>query len=151
MSNWNDANYDDVQESKDFGAIKPTTTRLRVRDVKEETVEGSTYGSVVKLFTEFVEPDAVEPYDVNESPSAPIVNLYNHTPGARGMLKRTLEAHGIDYEEFKGAGDKLEFLRERLVGAEADAKITVALKNKKTGEDLKRPRNEVSYIVNANA
>lgn len=144
----NDHDYNDVQESKDFGAVKKVTTQLRVREVTiEKAPDGKTYGEFVQLLTEFVDPSSVESIDPTDQASAPIVKLYFHTPGARGMAKRALEAHGIDWNEYVGAADKEAFLIERLAGQEATAKITVQTHRKDTGEELENPRNQVSYVA----
>lgn len=148
----NDLDFGAVEESKDFGAVKPTATRLRVREITYKKVEGKDYDGYFSVFNEFVNPETVEAYDPTLVPSAPIDNLYIHNQGSLGFLRRFVESHGGDWGEYttidKG-GDVIAQINERLqklVGTEAEAKITIQLKDK-DGNELDSPRNRVSYKV----
>ena len=146
MSNLNDIDLSGVEESKDFGAVKAVATRLRIREITRQRVEGKPYDSYFRVLTAFVDPSAVEAVDPTTTPSGPIVNLYTHNQGSLGALRRFIEAHGFAWADFVGSSDREGFLQS-LVGAEADAKISLVTKNIKTGEELNSPRNEVRYKV----
>jgi hypothetical protein len=141
----NDIDMSNVEEPKDFGAVKPCQTRLRIAKVDWVDVPEKGYKGYYNLQTEFVDPASIEPYDASETPSAPFIKLYFHTPGALGMAKRALLALGLNWDEFVNSPDRDGYM-QNLVGAEADAKITVQTKRKDTGEDIK-PRNEARLLV----
>lgn len=145
MSNLNDIDLSQVEESKDFGAVKTTTTRLRIKEITKEAAKpGKEYSHYFRVLTEFVDPSIVEAVDPATAVSAPIVNLYVHNPGSLSVLRRFIEAHGYKWADFVGSVNREEFLQS-MVGAEATAKITLQTKNTQTGEDLDSPRNEVKY------
>ena len=141
----NDVDMSGVEEPKDFGAIKTTITRLRIKEIeKVDAAAGKAYTDYFRVLTELTDPSSVESVDPNNTPSSPIVNLYYHNAGSLQVLRRFIEAHGFSWSDFVGASDKEAFL-QNLVGAEADAKIILVTKNNQTGEELDNPRNDVRY------
>lgn len=142
----NDVDMSGVEESKDFGAIKPVVTQLRCAEITKVTegLEGKAYDCYYNVRTEIVDPSSVEALDAQLTPSAPWTKLYIHTPGALKMFRRFIEAHGANWDEFIGSPDREGFLQS-LVGAEATAKVTLVTKRNDTGEELANPRNEISY------
>jgi hypothetical protein len=134
-----------VEESKDFGAAKPCQTRLRIKNVEWVDVPDKDYGGYYNLQTEYVDPTSVQPYEEGGAASSPFVKLYFHTPGARGMAKRAIEALGHNWDEFVNSPDRDAYL-QNLIGSESDVKLTVQTKRKDTGEAI-TPRNEVRFLI----
>lgn len=141
-----DLDLSGVEESKDFGAVKPVVTRLRIEEIEHVTegLEDKKYNEYYNVRTAFVDPSTVESVDPQLTPSAPWTKLYTHSPGALKMLRRFIEAHGYSWDEFVASGDREGFLKG-LEGAEADAKVKLVTKRSDTGEELENPRNEISY------
>jgi hypothetical protein len=142
----NQIDMSQVEEPRDFGAVKPTVTRLRVREISiEPAPAGKVYTHYIRVLTEFVDPSAVEPVDAGTTPNAPIVNLYTHNQGSLMGLRRFIEALGIAWTDFVNAPDRDAFL-QGLVGQEADAKIKLETHRRDTGEELDSPCNAVKFL-----
>lgn len=133
----NNLPFDDVQESKDYAAVKAGSYRLKVEEIKQEMDNKNR--PVINVRHSIVgEAETVSPGEVGG-----IFNtLYLHTPKAFGFLRRFVEAHGSTWDDFKTNRDVSQF-----VGAEADAHVQLQTKDK-DGNDLASPKNRIGkYLV----
>ena len=143
MTDLNDMNLDDVQESQDFAPVKAGTYRLKVDSI-ERKPDGAGRDTInvrhTVLSSVTGEIETVHP----GTPGGIFNTLYLHKPEALGFVRRFVEAHGISWDDFKANRDLNQF-----IGLEADAVVRYETKNGKTGEDLANPRNSIQKYITA--
>ena len=133
----NNLPLDDVQESKDYAAVKGGPYRLKVDEITQE-IDNKKRPVINVRHGIIGDAETVSPGEVGG-----IFNtLYLHTPKAFGFLRRFVEAHGITWDDFKLNRDLQQF-----VGLESYALVQLQTKDQ-DGNDLATPRNRIAkYVV----